>query len=83
MGTLFEQRPQAQIWSKLIEKRIAHQIANNKMIVLSTEKSHMGPKLWGFKYKLLDAYRVIALRSIGTKGSGPRLENFPFHNIQI
>ena len=58
IGTLFEQLPKAQIRSKFREKKIAHQIANNKMIVLSTEnvqKSHMGPKLWGFINKLLDA----------------------------
>ena len=51
MGTLFEQPPQAQIRPKA-KYLYAHQIANDKTIILSTEnvqKVHSRPKLWGFE----------------------------------
>ena len=48
---LFEQQPQAQI--RTTSKYIcAHQIANDKTIILSTEnvqRVHSRPKLWGFE----------------------------------
>ena len=51
MGTLFEQPPQAQIRPN--EKYLcAHQIANDKTIILSTENVqnvHSRPKLWGLE----------------------------------
>ena len=51
MGTLFEQPPQAQIRPKA-KYLYAHQIANDKTIIVSTEnvqKVHSRPKLWGFE----------------------------------
>ena len=51
MGTLFEQPPQAQIRPKA-KYLCAHQTANDKTIILSTEnvqKVHSKPKLWGFE----------------------------------
>ena len=51
MGTLIEQPPQAQIRSNA-KYLCAHQIANDKTIILSTEnvqKVHSRPKLWGFE----------------------------------
>ena len=51
MGTLFEQPTQAQIRPKS-KYFCAHQIANDKTIILSTEnvqKVHPRPKLWGFE----------------------------------
>ena len=51
MGTLIEQPPQAQIRSNA-KYLCAHQIANDKTIILSTEKVqkvHSRPKLWSLK----------------------------------
>ena len=51
MGKLTEQPPQAQIRSNA-KYLCAHQIPNNKAIIMSTEnvqKIHSRPKLWGFK----------------------------------
>ena len=51
MGTLNEQPPQAQIRSNA-KYLYAHQIANDKIIISSTEnvqKVHSRPKLWGFE----------------------------------
>jgi len=51
MGTLIEQPPQAQIRSNA-KYLCAHQIANDKTIILSTEnvqKVHSRLKLWGFE----------------------------------
>ena len=51
MGTLFEQPSQAQIRPKA-KYLCAHQIANDKTIILSTEnvkKFLSRPKLWGFE----------------------------------
>ena len=51
MGTLFKQPPQAQIRPN--EKYLcAHQIANDKTIILSTEnvqKVYSRPELWGLE----------------------------------
>ena len=51
IGTVFEQPPQAQIRPN--EKYLcAHQIANDKTIILSTENVqtvHSRPKLWWFE----------------------------------
>ena len=54
MGTLFEQPTLAQIRPKS-KYFCAHQIANDKTIIMSTEngqKVHYRPKLWGFESKI-------------------------------
>ena len=59
---LFEQLPRAQIEQKS-KKFSAHQIANDKTIVLSIEnvqKVHSRPKLQGFKEKIVAKLSIKA-----------------------
>ena len=81
MGTLFEQPTQAQIRPKS-KYFCAHQIANDKTIILSTEnvqKVHPRPKLWGFE-KISENLLTVPIFELLLRAQiGPKCKNFCDH----
>ena len=81
MGTLFEQPTQAQIRPKS-KYFCAHQIANDKTIILSTEnvqKVLSGPKLWGFEKISQNLLTVPLFELLLRAQIGPKCKNFFDH----
>ena len=85
MGTLIEQPPQAQIRPNA-KYLSAHQIANDKIIILSTEnvqKVHSRPKLWGFEERPgkigQNAMTVTLFEQLPRKQIGPKFKNLCVH----
>ena len=81
MGTLFEQPTQAQIRPKS-KYFCAHQIANDKTIILSTEnvqKVLSWPKLWGFEKISQNLLTVPLFKQLSRAQIGPKCKNFCDH----